>query len=126
MEREPLSYLTEAQEYYLRDREESKKYCNPFKSYLRQIEKYWADLEQPEASWDIRDLRASGKPVKDLAPYLLAHYAVFLGKLAMRRGMKVTLDTLDCPQELMGTDPTDYSYLELPRPKDGFPWERKG
>ena len=71
MEREPLPYFTEAQEHYLRDREESKKYCNPFKSYLRQIEKYWADLEQPEASWDIRDLRASGKqfpypfPVQD-------------------------------------------------------------
>ena len=66
-----LPYLTEAQEDYLRDREESKRYCNAFKSYLPQIEKYWTDLEQPEASWDIRDLRASGKqfpypfPVQD-------------------------------------------------------------
>lgn len=332
-----LPYLTEAQEDYLRDREESKRYCNPFKSYLPQIEKYWADLEQPEASWDIRDLRASGKqfpypfpvqgedyrwrmetrykvldntllvghqvfshlisaydfcgaytfakwrdapkckeyfylaaycqeklchwpiedpyqvtmnfvsshqikqfmmaviadgeedfvrklgemlmlpehnigksaarkqadtvgkttiylaygedkkarraaeqllayeekrralksqknrpltwtcyaqgalavldgdeegldtalrgyikalrgdgkPVKDLAPYLMAHYAVFLGKMAVRRGMNVTVDTLDCPKELMATVPTDYSYLDLPKPKDGFPWERK-
>lgn len=335
MEREPLPYLTEAQEDYLRDREESKKYCDPFKNYLRLIEKYWADLEQPEASWDIRDLRASGKqfpypfpvqgtdykwtmetrykvldntllvghqvfshlisaydfcgaytfakwrdapkckeylylaaycqeklchwpiddpyqvtmnfvsthqikqfmmaviadgedgfvrqlgemlmlpehnagrssarkhadmvgkttiflaygedkkarraaeqllayeekrralksqkdrhltwtcyaqgslavldgdeegldaalrgyvkalrgngkPVKDLAPYLLAHYAIFLGKLAMRRGIKVTIDTLDCPQQLMQTVPADYNGLKLPRPKDGFPWE---
>ena len=28
-----LPYFTEAQEDYLRDREESKRYCNPFKSY---------------------------------------------------------------------------------------------
>ena len=332
-----LPYLTEAQEDYLQDREESKRYCNAFKSYLPQIEKYWTDLEQPEASWDIQDLRASGKqfpypfpvqgadykwtmetrykvldntllvghqailhlisaysfcgaytfakwqdapkckeylylaaycqeklchwpiddpyqvtmnfvsthqldkfmmaviadgedgfvrqlgemlmlpehnvgrssarkhadmvgkttiflargedkkarraaeqllayeekrkalksqknrpltwtcyaqgalavldgdeegldaalwgyvkalrgngkPVKDLAPHLMAHYAIFLGKLATRRGMKVTVDTLDCPKELMQTAPADYSGLKLPRPKDGFPWERK-
>lgn len=336
MDQEMLPYLTEAQEFYLTDREESKKYCNPFKSYLPQIEKYWADLEQPEASWDIRDLRASGKqfpypfpvqgedykwrmetrykvldntllvghqvfshlisaygfcgdytfakwqdtrkcreyfylaaycqeklchwpiedpyrvtmnfvsihqiiqfmmaviadagedfirqlgemlmlpehnvgkpaarkqadtvgktticlacgddkkarraaeqllayeekrkalksqknrpltwtcyaqgalavldgdekgldtalrgyiralrgdgkPVKDLAPYLMAHYAVFLAKMAVRRGMEVTVDTLDCPKELIQTTPADYSYLTLPRPKYGFPWEK--
>ena len=66
-----LPYFTEAQEDYLRDREESKRYCNPFKSYLSQIEKYWTELEQPEASWDLEDLTASGKqfpypfPVQD-------------------------------------------------------------
>ena len=53
-----LPYFTEAQEDYLRDREESKRYCNPFKSYLSQIEKYWTELEQPEASWDLEDLTA--------------------------------------------------------------------
>ncbi len=325
-----LPYFTEAQEDYLRDREESKRYCNPFKSYLSQIEKYWAELEQPEASWDLEDLtasgkqfpypfpvqdknylwtmetrykvldntllvghqailhlisayafcgaytfakwqdtakckeylwlaaycqerlchwpigdpyrvtmefvslhqidkfmmaviadaeegflrqlaelltlpehnvgkhrkhsdavgkatiglafgddkkarqganqlrayeesrkkrpatwlhyakgvyavldrdekaldtalrgyiqalRGSGKPVKNLAPHLLGCYPTFLGKMAIRRGMAVAVNTVDCPRELMETRPADYSSIALPRPKNGFPWERKG
>jgi len=72
MTEEKLPYLTEAQEEYLRDREESKKYANPFKANQRWIEKCWADLEQPEASWDLADL--------------IAYYAIFLAKMAARRG----------------------------------------
>ncbi len=90
-----------------------------------------AVLDGDEAALDtalrgyVQALRGSGKPVKDLAPHLLAHYAVFLAKLAVRRGMEVTIDTVDCPQELIQTIPADYSGLTLPRPRDGFPWERK-
>ena len=30
----------------------------------------------------------------------------------------------DCPKELFQTVPMDYSHLDLPRPKYGFPWEK--
>ena len=84
-----LPYLTEAQEDYLQDREESKRYCNAFKSYLPQIEKYWTDLEQPEASWDIRDLRASGKQFPYPFPVQGADY-----KWTMETRYKVLDNTL--------------------------------
>lgn len=70
-------------------------------------------------------LRGTGEPGKyGDAPVLLANYAIFLAKMAVRRGMEVTIDTIDCPRELMQTVPMDYSHLDLPRPKYGFPWEK--
>lgn len=70
-------------------------------------------------------LRGTGEPDKyGDAPVLLANYAVFLAKMAVRRGLEVTIDTIDCPKELMQTVPMDYSHLDLPRPKYGFPWEK--
>lgn len=58
---EKLPYITKAQEQYLMDREESKKYTNAFRHYLQLIEKWKKELESPEASWDLAALIASGK-----------------------------------------------------------------
>ena len=58
-------------------------------------------------------------------PTLLSPYPAGLAKLAARRGIPVTVDILECPKELTRPEKADYSNLDLPRPKDGFPWERK-
>ena len=42
---EKLPYITKAQEQYLMDREESKKYTNAFRHYLQLIEKWKKELE---------------------------------------------------------------------------------
>lgn len=55
---------------------------------------------------------------------LMDWHAIACAKIAMRRGMKVELDTEDCPLSLSRPAEMDYSGLELPRPKYGFPWER--
>ena len=59
------------------------------------------------------------------APELLNYYAIGLAKLAVRNGLQVTIDTMDCPQALIWPAQMDYSRLELPRPKYGFPWEKE-
>lgn len=69
-------------------------------------------------------LRGTGDPIQYEAPDLLANYAVFLAKTAVRQGLEVTIDTIDCLRKLMQTVPMDYSYLNLPRPKYDFPWEK--
>ncbi len=58
-------------------------------------------------------------------PTLLFPYVAGLAKLAAKRGIPVTVDVLECPKELIRPEKADYSHLELPRPKFGFPWERK-
>ena len=55
---------------------------------------------------------------------LMNWHAIACAKIAMRRGMKMELDTEDCPLSLSRPAEMDYSSLELPRPKHGFPWER--
>lgn len=50
-------------------------------------------------------------------------HAIACAKLAMRRGMEVTVDTEDCPLSLSRPETVDYSGLDLPRPKLPFPWE---
>lgn len=52
-------------------------------------------------------------------------HALACSKVAMRRGMKVELDTEDCPLSLSRPAEMDYSGLELPRSKGGFPWEQQ-
>lgn len=59
------------------------------------------------------------------APELLNYYAIGLAKLAVRNGLQVTIDTMDCPQALIRPAQMDYSRLDLPRPKYGFPWEKR-
>lgn len=59
-------------------------------------------------------------------PTLLSPYPAGLAKLAARRGIPVTVDVLECPIELTRPEKADHSRLDLPRPKFGFPWERKG
>ena len=66
------------------------------------------------------------RKVDDLeAPELLNYYATGLVKLAVKNGLQVTIDTMDCPQALIQPVQMDYSHLELPRPKYGFPWEKE-
>ena len=57
-------------------------------------------------------------------PRLLAFHAIGLAKIAVRYGLDVTIDTMDCPQALIQTVPMDYSHMDLPRPKYSFPWEK--
>nr|WP_325293865.1 hypothetical protein [uncultured Oscillibacter sp.] len=58
-------------------------------------------------------------------PRLLIIHAIGLAKLAVKNGLQVTIDTMDCPQALIQPAQMDYSRLELPRPKYGFPWEKE-
>lgn len=58
-------------------------------------------------------------------PKLLIIHAIGLAKIAVQQGVEITIDTMDCPQALIQPARMDYSRLELPRPKYGFPWERK-
>ena len=58
-------------------------------------------------------------------PYMMAYPALGLAKLAVKNGLQITIDTLDCPQALIQPTQMDYSHLELPRPKYGFPWEKE-
>lgn len=57
-------------------------------------------------------------------PRLLVFHAIGLAKIAVQRGLDITIDTMDCPQALIQPAPMDYSHLDLPRPKYGFPWEK--
>lgn len=57
-------------------------------------------------------------------PRLLVFHAIGLAKIAVQHGLDITIDTMDCPQALIQPAPMDYSYLDLPRPKYGFPWEK--
>ncbi|MCI8652302.1 MAG: hypothetical protein HFF11_01225 [Angelakisella sp.] len=58
-------------------------------------------------------------------PTLLFPYVAGLAKLAAKRSIPVSVDVLECPKELIRPEKADYSHLQLPRPRDGFPWERK-
>lgn len=58
-------------------------------------------------------------------PYMMAYPALGLAKLAVKNGLQVTIDTMDCPQALIRPAQMDYSRLDLPRPKYGFPWEKR-
>lgn len=57
-------------------------------------------------------------------PKLLIIHAIGLAKIAVQQGLEITIDTLDCPQVLIQPAQMDYSDLELPRPRYGFPWEK--
>lgn len=57
-------------------------------------------------------------------PRLLAFHAIGLAKIAARYGLDVTIDIMDCSQALIQTVLMDYSHLNRPRPKYGFPWEK--
>lgn len=52
-------------------------------------------------------------------------HAIACAKIAMGRGMEVRVDTEDCPLSLSRPAEMDYSGLELPRPRCGFPWEQR-
>lgn len=55
---------------------------------------------------------------------LLVYHAIGLAKIAVKNGIDVTIDTMDCPQALIRPEQKDYSKLVLPKPQYGFPWER--
>lgn len=46
-----------------------------------------------------------------------------VAKIAARWGLKVELDTIECPKELIVIEETNYSSVEIPTPKEGFPWD---
>mgnify|MGYP001040597799 FL=1 len=80
-------------------------------------------LDRDEEALD-RDLREMIRCHRSNPDNHLCLYALAYAKTAMRRGLEVTVDTEDCPLSLSRPADMDYSGLELPRPKYGFPWER--
>ena len=48
-----------------------------------------------------------------------------MGKIAVKRGFEVPIDTEDCPQCLIQPEQCDYSHIEIPAPIEGFPWEQR-
>ena len=51
-------------------------------------------------------------------------WAISMGKIAVKRGFEVPIDTEDCPQCLIQPEQCDYSHIEIPAPIEGFPWEQ--
>ena len=51
-------------------------------------------------------------------------WAIAMGKIAVKRGFEVPIDTEDCPQCLIQPEQCDYSHIEIPAPIEGFPWEQ--
>ncbi len=81
-------------------------------------------LDRDEEALD-RDLREVIRSHRANPYNHLCLYALAYAKTAMRRGLQVEVDTEDCPLSLSRPAEMDYSALELPRPKYGFPWERQ-
>lgn len=52
-------------------------------------------------------------------------WAISMGKIAVKRGFEVPIDTEDCPQCLIQPEQCDYSHIEIPAPIEGFPWEQR-
>ena len=50
---------------------------------------------------------------------------IVMGKIAVKRGFEVPIDTEDCPQCLIQPEQCDYSHIEIPAPIEGFPWEQR-
>ena len=49
---------------------------------------------------------------------------IALSKIAVKYGLNVELDTIECPKELIIPEISDYSLIEIPTPKEGFPWSK--
>lgn len=47
-----------------------------------------------------------------------------LSKLAVKYGLTIELDTIECPKELIIPETIDYSLIAIPTPKEGFPWSK--
>ena len=47
---------------------------------------------------------------------------IAMSKIAVKYGLNVELDTIECPKELIIPEITDYSLIEIPTPKEGFLW----
>jgi len=50
----------------------------------------------------------------------LLHIAI--GRIAIKRGLDLPVDTADCPQCLLRPEACDYSSIELQEPVEGLPW----
>lgn len=48
-------------------------------------------------------------------------WAIAMGKIAVKRGFEVPIDTEDCPQCLIQPEQCDYSGIEIPAPIEDFP-----
>ena len=57
--------------------------------------------------------------------YWLDTWHIVMGKIAVKRGFEVPIDTEDCPQCLIQPEQCDYSHIEIPAPIEGFPWEQR-
>lgn len=54
--------------------------------------------------------------------YFLDLLHITIGKIAIRRGFELPIDTADCPQCLLQPEICDYTSVEIQKPIEGFPW----
>ncbi len=54
--------------------------------------------------------------------YFLDFLHIAIGKIAIKRGFELPVDTADCPQCLLQPDRCDYSSVEIHAPIEGLPW----
>lgn len=54
--------------------------------------------------------------------YFLDLLHITIGKIAIKRGFEVPIDTADCPQCLLQPEICDYSHIKIYAPIEGFPW----
>jgi len=54
--------------------------------------------------------------------YFLDLLHITIGKIAIRKGFELPIDTADCPQCLLQPEICDYTSVEIQKPIEGFPW----
>lgn len=54
--------------------------------------------------------------------YFLDLLHIAIGKIAIKRGLELPIDTADCPQCLLQPEICDYSSIRIHEPVEGFPW----
>ena len=92
-------------------------------SVFDQIDLYEALLEKNNQKFYdlfIASLRQNRRD-HNLVNFLdLLHIAI--GKIAIKRGFELPIDTADCPQCLLQPEMRDYSHIKIYAPAEGFPW----
>ena len=54
--------------------------------------------------------------------YFLDFLHITIGKIALKRGFELPIDTADCPQCLLQSEVSDYSSVEIKKPIEGLPF----
>lgn len=94
------------------------------KSMFESIELYEAILaEDNQKVYDlfVASLRKNRRDPN--LEFFLDFLHIAIGKIAIKRGLELPMDTEDCPQCLLQPEVCDYNSLTIQTPIEGFPWE---
>lgn len=92
-------------------------------SIWEMIELYEAVLTQDNQKIYDLFVRSLQKNRRDLnLVYFLDFLHIAIGKIVLKRGFELPIDTVDCPQCLLQPEASDYSSLEIKKPVEGLPF----